>query len=74
VVGVDPSVMDLFSSRRRAITAKTRTLVAVFEAQFGRAPNSLEVDRLQRSATFATRNTKSRQGETVAERLDRWDT
>ena len=74
VVGVDQKVMDLFSSRRRAITAKTRTLVAAFEAQFGRAPNSLELDRLQRSATFATRNAKSHQGETVAERLDRWDT
>ena len=55
VVGIDQKVMDLFSSRRRAITAKTKTLVAAFEAQFGRAPNSLELDRLQRSATFATR-------------------
>ena len=73
VVGIDQKVMDLFSSRRRAITAKTKTLVAAFEAQFGRAPNSLELDRLQRSATFATRNAKSHQGETVAERLDRWD-
>ena len=73
VVGVDPKVLDLFSSRRRAITAKTRTLVAAFEAQFGRSPNSLELDRLQRSATFATRKAKAHHGETVAERLDRWD-
>ena len=73
VVGIDPKVMELFSSRRRAITAKTKTLVAAFEAQFGRAPNSLELDRLQRSATFATRHAKSHQGETVAQRLDRWD-
>jgi hypothetical protein len=73
VVGIDRKVMDLFSSRRRAITAKTRTLVAAFEAQFGRAPNSLELDRLQRSATFATRHAKSHHGETVAERLERWD-
>jgi hypothetical protein len=73
VVAVDQKVNDLFSSRRRAITAKTKTLVAAFEAQFGRAPNSLQLDRLQRSATFATRNAKSHEGETVAERLDRWD-
>ena len=73
VVGIDQKVMDLFSSRRRAITAKTKTLVAAFEVRFRRAPNSLELDRLQRSATFATRNAKSHQGETVAERLDRWD-
>ena len=73
IVGVDQKVNDLFSSRRRAITAKTKTLVAAFETQFGRTPNALELDRLQRSATFATRNAKSHQGETVAERLDRWD-
>ena len=45
--------MDLFSSRRRAITAKAAELVAAFEARFGRAPNALELDRLQRQATFA---------------------
>lgn len=73
VVGVDQKVSDLFSSRRQAITTKTKTLVAAFEAQFERGPNSLELDRLQRSATFATRNAKSHRGETVAERLDRWD-
>ena len=73
VVGIDPKVMDLFSSRRRAITAKTRSFVAAFEAQFGRAPNPLELDRLQRTATFATRNAKAHQGETAAERLERWD-
>ena len=73
VVGVDQKVNDLFSSRRRAITAKTKTLVAAFEGQFGRSPNSLELDRLQRSATFATRNAKRHQGETVSQRLDRWD-
>jgi hypothetical protein len=59
LVGIDQKVMDLFSSRRRAITAKTKTLVAAFEAQFRRAPNSLELDRLQRSATFATRHAKA---------------
>ena len=73
VIGVDQKVNDLFSSRRRAITTKTKTLVAAFEVQFGRSPNALELDRLQRSATFATRNAKSHQGETLAERLDRWD-
>ena len=73
IVGIDPAVVELFSSRRRAITAKTKSLVSAFEVKFGRAPNSLELDRLQRSATFATRNAKSHQGETVEERLARWD-
>ena len=73
VVGIDQAVMDLFSSRRRAITRKTQTLVKAFETKFGREPNALELDRLQRSATFATRNAKSHDGETVEQRLDRWD-
>jgi conjugative relaxase-like TrwC/TraI family protein len=73
VVGVPAEVMDLFSSRRRAITAKTQRLVSAFEAKFARAPNSLELDRLQRQATFATRQAKSHGGETVEQRLERWD-
>ena len=74
VVGIDQAVTELFSSRRRAISGKTRTLVQGFEAKFGRAPNALELDRLQRSAAFATRNAKSHDGETVEQRLERWDT
>lgn len=73
ILGVPPEVMDLFSSRRRAITAKTATLVEAFESKFGRAPNSLELDRLQRQATFATRKSKTYGGETATERLERWD-
>ncbi len=73
ILGVPAEVMDLFSSRRRAITAKTAELVRAFETRSGRAPNSLELDRLQRQATFATRPVKSHEGETVEQRLDRWD-
>ncbi len=73
ILGVPPEVMDLFSSRRRAITAKTAELVRAFENRFGRASNSLELDRLQRQAAFATRPAKSHQGETVEARLERWD-
>jgi conjugative relaxase-like TrwC/TraI family protein len=73
VVGVAPEVMELFSSRRRAITRRTAELVGAFETKFGRAPNTLELDRLQRQATFATRKAKSHDGETVEQRLERWD-
>jgi hypothetical protein len=49
VVGISPQVMDLFSSRRRAITQHTAQLVDAFETKFGREPNSLdEIGRLQR--------------------------
>jgi hypothetical protein len=46
IVGIPHAVMDLFSSRSRAITPKTAALIAGFEAEFGRAPNRLERDRL----------------------------
>lgn len=73
IVGIAPEVMELFSSRRRAITKRTRELVEAFETKFGREPNSLELDRLQRQATFATRNAKTHEGESVEQRLERWD-
>jgi conjugative relaxase-like TrwC/TraI family protein len=73
IVGIRAEVMDLFSSRRRAITAKTAALVKDFRAHHGRDPNALELDRLQRRATLATRRAKTSDGETAAERLDRWD-
>ena len=41
--------------------------------KFGRAPNGLELDRLQRQATFATRRAKSHDGETAEAAADRWD-
>lgn len=73
IVGVPAAVMELFSSRRRAITRHTAELVETFRSKFGREPNSLELDRLQRQATFATRNAKTHDGETVEQRLERWD-
>jgi len=65
--------IDLFSARRRAIDAKTAKLVEAFETKFGRAPNSLERVRLSQQATMATRRAKTHEGESVEERLDRWD-
>jgi conjugative relaxase-like TrwC/TraI family protein len=72
VVGVDRAVMDLFSSRRRAITARTRELVDAYTARFGHEPNALQRTRLAQEATLATRAGKSHDGETRAEQLDRW--
>jgi hypothetical protein len=73
VLGVSEEAMGLFSSRRRAVTAHTRGLLEGFETKFGREPNSLELDRLQRQATFATRQSKSHDGESTEARLERWD-
>jgi len=73
IAGIGERVNDLFSSRRRAVTGKAAQLVAAFQAKFSRAPNALELDRLQRQATMATRKSKSHDTETVLERLERWD-
>jgi conjugative relaxase-like TrwC/TraI family protein len=73
ILGIPEPVNDLFSSRRRAITPKAADLFRAFEAKFGREPNSLERDRLQRQAMFATRRVKSHDGETVEQRLERWE-
>jgi conjugative relaxase-like TrwC/TraI family protein len=73
IIGVPQSVIDLFSHRRRAITAKTAELLLAHRRRFGREPTALELDRLQRQATFATRRAKEHGGEDLAARLDRWD-
>jgi conjugative relaxase-like TrwC/TraI family protein len=74
IVGIREPVLSLFSSRRRAITKATADLVAAFETRYGREPNPLEMDRLQRQATLATRPRKSHDGETTEQRLDRMET
>ncbi|WP_199235147.1 MobF family relaxase [Kribbella sp. VKM Ac-2568] len=73
IAGIDRAVMDLFSSRRKAITKKTATLVRVFETRMGREPNNLELAYIQQRASLATRKAKSHTGETVEQRLERWD-
>ncbi|MEV4260570.1 MobF family relaxase [Kribbella sp. NPDC049584] len=73
IVGIDQAVMDLFSSRRKAITKKTAPMVAAFEAKKGREPNNLELAYIQQQASLATRKAKSHTGETVEQRLERWD-
>jgi conjugative relaxase-like TrwC/TraI family protein len=72
ILGIDQAVNDLFSARDRAITPKKAELIRAFEAQFGRAPNALERDRLNRKAWARTRPRKLHDGETLEERLDRW--
>ena len=73
VIGVRQDVLDLFSSRRRAITAKTHQLVDAYTARYGHEPNALQRTRLAQEATLATRAAKAHEGETTEQRLDRWD-
>jgi conjugative relaxase-like TrwC/TraI family protein len=56
--GVSPEMMDLFSSRRRAITADVRDRAARFEQRYGRAPSQRELAQLAQASNFATRKGK----------------
>jgi conjugative relaxase-like TrwC/TraI family protein len=71
ILDVPEAANKLLSTRDRAITPKTAELVAVFEQRYGRAPNALERDRLNRKAWAITRPRKSHDGETLEQRLDR---
>ncbi|MFC5946844.1 MobF family relaxase [Pseudonocardia lutea] len=73
ITGIRREVLDLFSSRRRAITAKTQTYVDAFTERFGREPSPLERTRLSQQATLATRAAKAHNTETLEQRLDRWE-
>jgi conjugative relaxase-like TrwC/TraI family protein len=73
ILGIRDQVLNLFSSRRRAITKATADLVRAFETRYEREPNPLEMDRLQRQATLATRPRKSHDGQTTEQRLDRME-
>lgn len=66
------AAMEMFSSRRRAVTGKAEELVKAFREMEHREPTALEMNRLQRQATLATRRAKSHDGTTRAEQLDRW--
>ncbi|ANY06377.1 MobF family relaxase [Pseudonocardia sp. HH130630-07] len=71
VVGVSAEAMGLISTRRHKVTAKTTELVEAFEARYGHAPNGYQLERLAQQATLATRASKSHDGETREQLLDR---
>jgi hypothetical protein len=56
--GVSQELMDLFSSRRQAITAGVRDRAARFEQRHGRAPSQRELAQLAQASNFATRKGK----------------
>ena len=65
VVGVDRDVLELFSSRSRAIEPRVAQLVAGFEERFGHPPSPYERAVIAQQVTLATRRAKSHEGETL---------
>ncbi len=74
VLGVSRAVMDLFSSRRHAVTTKVAEVLAGFRRRYGREPAPAERFQICQQTTLTTRAGKSHDGETRAEQLDRWTT
>jgi conjugative relaxase-like TrwC/TraI family protein len=58
IKGVSQEMMDLFSSRRQAITADVRERAARFEERYGRVPSQRELAQLAQASNFATRKGK----------------
>ena len=73
IAGIDQDVMDLFSSRTKTLTRRADKLISDAETRLGRPLNSLERYRLSKRASLSTRQAKTHDGETEAERLSRWD-
>ncbi|MQA16132.1 MAG: AAA family ATPase [Pseudonocardiaceae bacterium] len=73
VVGIGQEIREWFSSRDRAITRKAQELIDAFTQRFGRDPSALERSRLSNQATLVTRRAKEHRGETLGQRLDRWE-
>src|SRR5689334_19588108 len=59
IKGIAQEMMDLFSSRRRAITAGVRERAARFEERCGRAPSQRELAQLAQASNFKTRKAKT---------------
>ena len=74
ILGVDQA-MRTSCSRPGAARSPRRppSWSRAFEQRYGREPNALERDRLQPQAWAITRPRKSHDGETLEQRLDRWE-
>ena len=70
IAGIDPGLLDGFSTRSHAITPHTEQLIADFTAQHGRPPSGPEMTRLRQTATLATRPAKTIRP--LAELRSRW--
>jgi hypothetical protein len=85
VGGIGQDVMDLFSSRRRALTPELKKLISQYVATYGRQPNKRTIWLLGQQAAQNTRRPKAEARRraagqtgstepTEAERLAAWET
>lgn len=70
--GVTQQQMDTFSSRAGKITRRHGELIREFGQRVGREPSGYEVYQLRQQAAMATRRSKTHDGETREQQIDRW--
>lgn len=73
IVGVDPRLIDRWSSRRKNIEIRRRELVAAFQRDHGRPPTPVEAITLAEQATLETREAKH-EPRTITEQRATWHT
>jgi conjugative relaxase-like TrwC/TraI family protein len=69
---VPAEVTAHYSTRRQQVTAAVAPMVEAAQTKLGRELTDVELYRLSRQATLATRAAKTHGGETSDEMLDRW--
>ncbi|GAA4404965.1 hypothetical protein GCM10023168_18220 [Fodinibacter luteus] len=69
--GIDPRLIEMWSSRRVDITARQRELGAAFQADHGRAPTRIESLALAQQANLETRPDKH-EPRSLCEQRDQW--
>ena len=73
IVGVSPELMACWSSRRKAIEARTAELSKQFQADHGREPTNVEAIALAQQATLESREAKH-EPRSIAEQRQAWRT
>jgi len=71
IVGVDPALNSVWSSRRASIEVRRAELVTVFQARHGRVPSAVETLALSQQATLETRAGKH-EPRSHAEQRQQW--
>lgn len=69
--GVDDELIDAFSTRRRAISARLGQLTAAYEAKYGHPPPPAVISSMAQNATLSTRRSKDAVDDSAA--LAHWE-
>jgi hypothetical protein len=73
IAGVPQKAIEEFSARRKTITAQAAEVAALREAEWGRAPDARQMDRIMRDITQRTRQGKEEKPLDLAAALHEWE-